>query len=222
VSSAVEYARCPRQCYWSVVDPRPRSAGAAALVGSDVHKWIERLARRQPSLLDEIDHLDDLDDLDDLDERERVAALQRSFLATPFAAIDPVVVERTFALPLGALVIRGRVDAVYEREGRYELVDFKTGRPPAPDDGGASVQLDLYALAAVDVWRRDPSTLRTTYCYLGRGELVTRDFHQALVDDVRERLETLLARFSAGRFPTRPGSYCGHCDFAGFCPAAQI
>ena len=28
------------------------------------------------------------------------------------------------------------------------------------------MQLDVYAIAAVDVWSEDPAALRTTYCYL--------------------------------------------------------
>ena len=55
---------------------------------------------------------------------------------------------------------------MYRHDGLVEVVDFKTGRPPADGDRGAMVQLDTYAVAAVDVWSVDPSKLRSTYCYL--------------------------------------------------------
>ncbi|HEY3239833.1 MAG TPA: hypothetical protein VGL92_09740, partial [Acidimicrobiia bacterium] len=42
VTGLVTYARCPRQCYWSVIEPRPRRASPAARVGSLLHGWIER------------------------------------------------------------------------------------------------------------------------------------------------------------------------------------
>ena len=60
------------------------------------------------------------------------ARLKASFLASPYAGLDPVKVEAPFALAVadgGEHLVRGRIDAVYERDGRLELVDFKTGRP---------------------------------------------------------------------------------------------
>ena len=98
-----------------------------------------------------------------------LAGLQAAFLATPFAALDPRRVEAPFVLSVSGTILRGRIDAAYQRDGRLEVVDFKTGRPPEDGDPGASVQLDTYAVAAVEVWSEDPAALRTTYCYLSPG-----------------------------------------------------
>src|SRR5437868_5327634 len=51
VTGLVSYARCPRQCYWDVVERRPRPLRPAARIGSLVHGWIEREAAGQGSLL---------------------------------------------------------------------------------------------------------------------------------------------------------------------------
>jgi DNA helicase-2/ATP-dependent DNA helicase PcrA len=153
-----------------------------------------------------------------------VAGLRASFLASPWAALDPTRVEAPFVLAVGGHLVRGRIDAVYERDGRLELVDFKTGRPALEGDRAAGTQLDLYGLAAVDAWAADPSRLRTTYCYLradGPPVLVESDWDAGTVASVRSRLATQLDALSAAQFAPTPGGWCRGCDFLSFCPAGQ-
>ncbi|HEV7686925.1 MAG TPA: PD-(D/E)XK nuclease family protein, partial [Acidimicrobiia bacterium] len=149
----------------------------------------------------------------------------------------PRAVERPFVLSTGGTTVRGRVDAVYDLEvpdggagsgggagpatGGLEIVDFKTGRRPGADDGGAGFQLGLYAVAAVDCWGRDPDGLRTTEWYVREGAGVSRDWDAAAVDAVRERLADVLDGVATGRFEPVPGSYCGRCAHVAACPAGQ-
>jgi DNA helicase-2/ATP-dependent DNA helicase PcrA len=234
VTGLVSYARCPRQCYWDVVDRRPRPLRPAARIGSLVHGWIERQAAGQGSLL-----------AADLEPDPWIAELKAAFLASPWAGRRPRAVERPFLLSAGGTTVRGRVDAVYDLEvpeggagpegggevgarlnpgpatGGLEIVDFKTGRRPAVDDGGAGFQLGLYAVAAVDCWGRDPAGLRTTEWYVREGAGVSRDWDAAAVDAVRERLADVLDGVAAGRFEPVPGSYCSRCAHVAACPAGQ-
>ncbi|MFN2589463.1 MAG: PD-(D/E)XK nuclease family protein, partial [Actinomycetota bacterium] len=50
-------------------------------------------------------------------------------------------------------------------------VDYKTGRPPGSDDDVSGLQLDIYALAATEVWGKDPNDVTLTYLYLATGEV---------------------------------------------------
>ena len=214
-----------------MVPPLPRRGSAAARLGTEIHRWIEQRAGRQLSLIEpapvpelETAADDDLDP-DRLPSAEGVAAgLRASFLASPWADLDPVRVEAPFALAVGGHLVRGRIDAVYERDGRTELVDFKTGRQAAEGDRGAGTQLDLYGLAAVDAWGVDPERLRTTYCYL-RAEapplLVESDWSAATLDGVRSRLGATLDGLAAAQFAPTSGPWCRGCDFLSFCPAGQ-
>jgi RecB family exonuclease len=212
VTGLVSYARCPRQCYWDVVERRPRPLRPAARIGSLVHGWIEREAAGQASLLAAEDEPDPW-----------IAELKAAFLASPWGRRLPRAVERPFVLSAGGTTVRGRVDAVYDtlEAGALEIVDFKTGRRPAEDDAGAGFQLDLYALAAVDCWGRDPGGVRTTEWYVREGAGVTRDWDAAAVDAVRKRLAGLLAAVAAGRFGPVPGSYCARCVHVAACPEGQ-
>ncbi|MBV8161513.1 MAG: ATP-dependent helicase [Acidimicrobiia bacterium] len=229
VTSLVSYARCPKQFYWSVVRPLPRQSSAAARLGTEVHRWIEQRAGRQLALLDA-----DADALDPVALRlgtgsgqagvDVRAALQRSFLDTPYAALDPLRVEAPFVVVVGGRMVRGRIDAVYERDGRTELVDFKTGSRPDPADASARTQLDLYGMAAVDTWGVEPGALRTTYCYLradGPAEIEAVDWDAATLAEVRGHLTRTLDGLTLGRYPTTAGPWCRRCDYVAFCPTGQ-
>jgi len=223
VTSLVSYARCPKQFYWSVVRPLPRQSSAAARLGTEVHRWIEQRAGRQLALLEpEAD--DDLDSDAAPPRADIRAALQQSFLDSPYADVDPARVEAPFVVVVGGRMVRGRIDAVYERDGRTELVDFKTGSRPAPGDASARTQLDLYGMAAVETWGVEPDRLRTTYCYLradGPAEVDAVDWNAALLGEVRGRLGRALDGLTLGRYPTTAGPWCRRCDFLAFCASGQ-
>ena len=226
VTGLVTYARCPKQFFWTVVRPLPRRASAAARLGTEIHRWIEQRAGRQLTLIEP-----EPDDTDEGLDPDRLPAgadlrsgLRASFLDSPWAELDPVRVEAPFVLAVGDHLVRGRIDAAYERDGRTELVDFKTGRPVAEGDRAAGTQLDLYGLAAVDAWGADPAGLRTTYCYLRAGGpalILSTDWDAGRVAGVRARLAATLNAMAEGRFGPAPGGWCRRCDFLSFCPAGQ-
>ena len=226
VTGLVSYGRCPLQFYWSAVRPLPRLPSAAAQLGVEVHRWIEQRAGRQLVLIepDDSDFLG-LDGLGDRPIQESPAeGLRGTFLSSPFAALDPVKVEAPFQLVVDGRLVRGRIDAVYERDGYTELVDFKTGARPDEGDRGASVQLDIYALAAVDTWGVDPSRLRTTYFWLrddGGPSLDVKEWSPEAIAHVRETLVADLDAIAARRYDETPGPWCARCDFLAFCPAGQ-
>ncbi|HEX3622948.1 MAG TPA: ATP-dependent DNA helicase [Acidimicrobiales bacterium] len=225
VTGLVTYTRCPKQFYWTVVRPLPRRSSAAARLGTEIHRWIEQRAGGQLSLIEPGAEVDDDLDPDRLPAGPGVAAaLRASFMASPWSALDPLRVEAPFVLAVGGHMVRGRVDAVYERDGRVELVDFKTGRIASDGDRAAGTQLDLYGLAAVDAWGADPELLRTTYCYLrtdGPPQLVVSEWDAGTVHTVRTRLEATLDDLAAARFGPTAGPWCRGCDFLSFCPAGQ-
>ncbi|HYG72180.1 MAG TPA: ATP-dependent DNA helicase, partial [Actinomycetota bacterium] len=169
VGGLIDYARCPKQFYWSTVRPLPRFAGPSARIGTEVHRWIEMTSRGQATLLE-------LDDEPDVTAEElagapgRTRELQQAFRESRFGDMVPLFAERPFLLPLEGVTIKGRIDAIYGAvDGPWEVVDYKTGRPPA-DARLARVQLDVYALACMDVWRKRTDELTLTYLYLATGE----------------------------------------------------
>jgi DNA helicase-2/ATP-dependent DNA helicase PcrA len=128
--------------------------------------------------------------------------------------------EAPFVLVVSGRAVRGRIDAVYRRAGKLELVDFKTGSPPDDGDPAATTQLDLYAVAVSEVWGEQPSSLRTTYCYLCEGgtfRLLETDWDDARMASARARLSALLAGLAAGEYGAAPGAWCARCEWRGVC-----
>ncbi len=120
--------------------------------------------------------------------------------------------------------MRGRVDAVYERDGRLELVDFKTGRPHADGDGAARCSSTSTAWPPSHAWAADPDRLRTTYCWLrtdGPPVVESTDWDQAVAERVRVRVARTLDALAAGRWRPSPGRWCAGCDFLAVCPEGR-
>jgi RecB family exonuclease len=132
----------------------------------------------------------------------------------------PLHVERPFLLPVGERFVGGRIDAIYGApDGPWEVVDYKTGRRPTGEDQLTRAQLDLYALACIDVWGKRPEDLSLTYLYLASGE---EDTHA--VEDpeaIRARVAAWLEGIAAGAFEPTPGPQCRWCDFRPFCEAGK-
>ena len=145
--------------------PLPRRPAPAAARGTRFHAWVEELFGQRP-LLDP-DELPGASD-DGLADDAELARLQQAFLATPYAARQPYRVEASFDLPLAGRVLRGRIDAVYDLgDGRWEVVDWKTGHESADP-----LQLAVYRLAWARLVGVDPVAVEATFLYVATGEAV--------------------------------------------------
>ena len=216
VGGLVDYGRCPKRFYWSSVRPLPRFAGPAARIGTEIHRWIELHSHGQGTLL-ETEEVPDLT-VEELAGRPgRMEELRATFLSSRFAAAVPRFVERSFLLPLEGLVVAGRIDAIFgaDDDGPWEVVDYKTGRVPADDDPLVRTQLDVYALACIDIWHKRPEDLTLTYAYLSAGE--ERSYAVDDVEAIRARVAGWLRSIAASAFEPAPGEHCRWCDFRPFC-----
>ncbi|HXF56838.1 MAG TPA: ATP-dependent DNA helicase [Actinomycetota bacterium] len=219
VSSMIDYVRCPKLFFWSVVRPLPRRPSRAARLGAEVHRWIELESRGQATLI-EPEEAPDLATEERLGEAAAADRLKRAFRESRFARAVPLYVERPFLLALEGVVVRGRMDAIFGTpEGPWEVVDYKTGQPPPEGDPVAGFQLDLYALACTEVWGKRPEDLTLTYFYLSTGEEVSRPADDPVV--TRARVLGALRGAARGRFDPTPGPQCRWCDFLSFCRAGQ-
>ena len=130
----------------------------------------------------------------------------------------PAGVERRFTLPLGRHTVRGRVDRIDRHpSGGFQLIDYKTGRPPgAGGVGDEDLVIALY-LAAARAGGAKIQGARLEYVLDGDSRVFDPDPAElaTLVEDAR-----LLADAAASReFEPRPGWHCESCDFQLLCPA---
>ena len=150
VSSLVIMARDPAELAQQVRRPMPRPPAPLARRGTEFHTWLEQRFGPQ-RLIDPGDLLGAADSGLEPDEDENVAALRERFEAGEWSGRWPCEVEVPFETQIGDRLVRGRIDAVFADDpaGGFDVVDWKTGRPPAsPDEEHAvSVQLAAYRLA---------------------------------------------------------------------------
>ncbi len=142
--------------------PVPRRPVPAARRGTRFHAWVEMLFEQRPLLdPDELPGSGDDGRGDDVE----LATLQEAFLASPWATRRPHAVEAAFVLPIAGRVVRGRIDAVYELgDGRWEVVDWKTGRESAD-----LLQLAVYRLAWARLVDVAPAAVEAVFHYVATG-----------------------------------------------------
>ncbi|WP_236835272.1 ATP-dependent DNA helicase [Blastococcus sp. KM273129] len=145
VSALVTLRRDPAELARRLRRPMPAAPAPQARRGTAFHAWLEE--RFGAARLVDLDELpgsgDELSAPDDALEE-----LREAFLAGEWADRQPVEVEVPFETPLGPITLRGRIDAVFQREdGGYEVIDWKTGPPPTGAELAAvGVQLAAYRL----------------------------------------------------------------------------
>ncbi|MBD7980771.1 UvrD-helicase domain-containing protein [Oerskovia merdavium] len=159
--------------------PVPAQPTVHARRGTQFHLWAEQYFTSS-SLLD-VDDLPGADDEDispDLD----LDALQQTFLASEWAGRTPIAVEVDVETPVGGIMFRSRIDAVFPESPEHAggardavvVVDWKTGKAPRDAEARRTreVQLAVYRLA----WSRwsglPVEKVNAAFYYLGSDETV--------------------------------------------------
>ena len=172
--------------------PMPEKPYRATQLGTLFHAWVEnRYAVGGDS--DELDAASPELDLDDAVPDADLDRLRATFEASPWSSRRPVDIEREIHLPFDGRIVICKIDAVYEADGRFEVVDWKTGAAPkdAADLEQKQLQLALYRLAYAR-WRGiDPALIDAVFYYVSDDRII-RPEH---IDDEAELLERWRAAF---------------------------
>ncbi len=217
VTALVTYAGCPKQYFWSEVDRLPRRRNPAAVAGTEVHRRIE-LHQKGAIPFEELSR--EIYDVPDGDYRPGAF---RTFESSRFASTPAARVEAPFTLAVSEQVkVRGRIDAIYDDDGVWEIVDFKSGRPG--NNPARQVQLEAYAVACSDVdFGLNPlKSMTVTFAYLGDGLTEeSSEVDESWLSSARKHLEELGAGIVQQDFFPTPSPQCQGCDFLQFCSAGQ-
>ncbi len=172
----------PQRLASTLARPMPRKPSPSARFGTRFHAWVEARFGQQQIL--------DPDDLPgrgdaEIDDDTELQDLVDRFNAGPFADRTPFAIEPPFSLVLGGQVVRGRIDAVYETENGYLVVDWKTNRAKTADP----LQLAIYRVAWAEVRGVALEQVEAAFYYVRTGELERYSDHD-LAD--RAQLEDLV------------------------------
>ncbi|HEY1595368.1 MAG TPA: ATP-dependent DNA helicase [Thermoleophilaceae bacterium] len=224
------YRLCPLKYKFARVFRIPQEPTINQRFGIVVHQVLERFHQAGGGSLDDLMHLFEAswrrsgfgDSNDELQFREKaVEALRRYWELDLSRDSEPVWFERSFAFKLGPHLLRGRVDRVdLHPDGRYELIDYKTGRPKTAEDLSEDIQLSLYQMGARESW--DLRTAAQSYYYVLDNEKVPVEHSEEELERVRGAVGTIAEGILAQDFdPTPSPEICAFCDYRIICPAAE-
>jgi DNA helicase II / ATP-dependent DNA helicase PcrA len=181
VSALVSLARNPDELARQVRRPMPRPPAAQARRGTAFHQWLERRFGQQ-LLIDDNALFGSEDDEEPTTGNTGgsaagdLTALRARFEQGEWADRWPNAVEVPFETLIGDRLVRGRIDAVFADApgGGYDVVDWKTGRPPASsaDRSAVSVQLAAYRLAWAALKGVPVSEVRAAFYYVAHDQTV--------------------------------------------------
>lgn len=242
-SRAIDFKQCPLKYRLRAIDRIPETPGRDAVRGTVVHAVLEslyglpsgeRVPERAAALVEPAWQrlLADRPEIEVVLEQgglppflDEVSRLVRSYyhLENP-TGFDPESCESLVEVRLAdGSPLRGYVDRIdIAPDGRLRVVDYKTGRTPAPDaEQKALFQLKFYALIMYRTRGVAPAELRLLY--LRDGQILT----YAPDADELVRFERIVSALwaaitTAGRdgdFPPRPGWSCKFCEYRALCPA---
>ena len=174
-SRAVQLARDADELALSLRRPIPVEPQPSARRGTAFHDWVERRLRSQALM--------DLADLpgagdDELTHDPDLERFQLAFERSVWSTREVVATEVDIETAVAGVVLRGRIDAVFEAPRsaapvRYDVVDWKTGRRPSGQAArDAAVQLAIYRVAWSRLRAVPLEQVRASFFYLDSGETV--------------------------------------------------
>jgi DNA helicase-2/ATP-dependent DNA helicase PcrA len=172
VSQLVALRRDPESLARALRRPLPAKPDPYARRGTAFHAWME-----QRFGADELLDLDELPGAADEGAApdDILIDLRKRFEESEWADRQPLRVEVPFAITVAGVVVRGRMDAVFQDpDGRYDVVDWKTGRRPSAgrDAAAAAVQLAAYRIAWAELAGVPVDRVRAAFHYVADGVTV--------------------------------------------------
>jgi len=184
-SAVVTLATDPEAFARGLRRPMPAAPALTARRGTAFHAWVEQHYARA-AFVDLLD-LPGSADQGPAEDAE-LPRMKELFLASEWARRSPEAIEIAIETTVADMAIRGRIDAVFPRQGGgFTVVDWKTGAKPSGDKARTrALQLAAYRLAFARLRGLALDQVDAAFYYAGTGETVFLDLQD------EEPLSTLL------------------------------
>ena len=134
-------------------------------------------------------------------------------------------VELTFEFTLGRAKVRGSIDRLeVDSDGKYFVVDFKTGKAITKKEAQENLQLACYQLAVVlnsfEKKFDEPEVSGSHLVFLGHETEKIAALARDPIDvpQVQDKLEAIAISMAASSFIARENEFCGMCPVKTSCP----
>lgn len=230
------YALCPLRYKYQYILKVPTSTNAAASFGSSIHAALQYFYQEYKS-----NPSANLDSLLAHFERawipigyssqaheakrrkEGVTILTDFYNKYHTSEIQPLDLERFFKIKLEhSLSITGKIDRVDQLdEKNIEIIDYKTGKKPEERTLKKSLQLSIYAMAAMEsaTYGAHIDNIHLTFYYLQSNEKITLKRSLDDIVSTKEKLHELTTNMKDSDYTPKKGHHCSFCPFKMLCEA---
>ena len=133
--------------------------------------------------------------------------------------IIPAYLEKSFRLKIDQYILSGRIDRIDKlADGKYEIIDYKTGTSKRSVNIKKDLQLSIYALACKEIFHLDVGLLSFYFLEDAKKVSTTRD--NAELKSVKAELLEQLQQMEKSDFSPTPGWHCSFCEYRILCHAA--
>jgi DNA helicase-2/ATP-dependent DNA helicase PcrA len=158
-STLVALHEDPEALALAIRRPVPRSQDPYSRRGTEFHMWVEKQFSAMTLFDDSY-----IDYFDPIEEDGKLEDLKKAWLSSAYANRTPAAIEVPFESVVGGVLIRGRIDAVYETSDGFEVVDWKTGSKQLGES--AAIQLAMYRLAWAKLKNIDVTKVSAAFHYV--------------------------------------------------------
>jgi DNA helicase-2/ATP-dependent DNA helicase PcrA len=193
-----DYVLDPNKAANKIMRPVPEAPYQATRAGTIFHNMMEERFAHLARTLATADNIDDLglqiaaEQLASVDlavHQEKIAQLQQNFAKSEWANKQPAFVEIEIQLAVENNIFICKLDAVFETDFGFEVVDWKTGASPTSqsEEDERVLQLALYRVAFAALKRLPLEKVSACLYYVEENKAICRND----LDD----LDALLARW---------------------------
>ncbi|MFZ5365764.1 MAG: ATP-dependent helicase [Patescibacteria group bacterium] len=225
---------CPLQYRYKFIQRIPVPPSAAASFGDSIHKTLrdfyqgvkkgERLTKKD--LLKTLETNWSSQGYASRAHEEKMKKTGERMLSDFYEKFDSKIVPRDLEQPFiikvsPDLKIGGKIDRIDEKEGKLEIIDYKTGKILDQKDIDKSLQMMVYALAATDegLYGKKPEEVILTFYFLENLEKKSTKRTAEQLEQAKKELVEKAKGIEKSKFEPIPGPWCDFCDFKLICEA---
>lgn len=232
------YRTCPLQYKYQYLLKIPTTPNSAASFGDTIHRTLQQFYQEymNDNNVDEKRLIEIYTSLwapvgyssqahQQKMKKEGELLLQKYFKTLHSKHISVKALEKLFKIRMNEdIFLTGKIDRVdHTAQGGIEIIDYKTGKQPPEKEVQKSLQLSIYALAAMDkgLYQQELSKVTLTFYYLQTMEKVSIQRTPEDIALVTQEVEKTVAEIRKSNFEPRVGPWCDFCAFRLICEAWQ-
>jgi Superfamily I DNA and RNA helicases len=233
------YSACPRYYLLCRVFGFESAEGAPALLGTLVHYIIEDMHQALKAGIDVTEahlaiwiseHFAPFEQLGIEDPAMKQIVYQHARSYLEYVKVQGLTVmssELAVSSFVGDYLMNGKLDAVMERNGSYEIIDFKTGRKPQSE--GEQERYKKQLLLYASLWEQRTGmrvdAMRLFYTGEEKGEqVVTFAREECELQAVNAEMAETIQLIESKQFDVNisPLPACSSCDFKWYCHGVRL